>query len=590
MKSFTNATSSKTHKLLLLSTLVATCATTAVEAKTLDDKSVEKPLGSDEVPAETAYDIFSKIETQQQEIERLNKQIAQLQQQNQKKVDDLIARLSNLEVQTNAKKQGNEDLNIATVNNLHKDNKLNTPSDKSSINTKQKVEVKKDSDKSKYNKKSKNKQPEHVSSIEELNLQTIDSNKQASQQSNKKASDNKTSDIVPVIKTVSEPKPVKALNKNAPKVVDADKQKKQVKTQTSNPPTSNLMPKNKKPRIKGLDKSNKKVTDVQIATTKAEDTKKQSVSSADTANKPNKNTANKTMAKKSNANNSEQAKKSEPSKQNKQSTKKKPTKPAKPTKKPVDTKVNKKSTKKSDSKVTSVADTKAKKPKKKVNKDSKTKLNNGRIAGGALGSHEVTIEQVDMSKFNLLTAPEPRSEDDYKDSPVKLGSGTKLGSVTKSSSTSDKTSQASPSKALLTQATSKNSANVKAASGASELYLNALKAFSEQKTDTAIIELKKYIKRYPNGKLIAKANYWLGESYLQKDPANYASARFYFLEVINKYKYHANNDKHSKALYRLCQLSKINNYDDDLIKYSNQLKTDYPNTVEARLVVELLKK
>ncbi len=124
----------------------------------------------------------------------------------------------------------------------------------------------------------------------------------------------------------------------------------------------------------------------------------------------------------------------------------------------------------------------------------------------------------------------------------------------------------------------------------SKLYLKALKAFSDKNTDVAIRQLKQYVNNYPNGKLVPKAKYWLGESYLQKEPADYATARYYFLEVVDKHEHHPQNNKKSKALYRLSQLSKINNYDDELKKYTDMLKKKYPNTKETKLALELLKK
>ncbi len=123
-----------------------------------------------------------------------------------------------------------------------------------------------------------------------------------------------------------------------------------------------------------------------------------------------------------------------------------------------------------------------------------------------------------------------------------------------------------------------------------ELYLKALKAFSNKNTDVAIHKLKEYVNNYPNGKMIPKAKYWLGESYLQKEPADYATARYYFLEVVDKHEHHPQNNKQSKALYRLCQLSKINNYDDELKKYTDMLQEKYPTSKEAKLALDLLKK
>lgn len=123
----------------------------------------------------------------------------------------------------------------------------------------------------------------------------------------------------------------------------------------------------------------------------------------------------------------------------------------------------------------------------------------------------------------------------------------------------------------------------------SEIYLKALQAFSAARTAEAIAFLERYIKNYPNEPLISKAHFWLGEAYLQKEPANYAASRFEFLEVVNRYANDPNNDKRSKALFRLTQLSKINNYDDELERYVDMLKVEYPNAEETKLAIELLK-
>ncbi len=76
---------------------------------------------------------------------------------------------------------------------------------------------------------------------------------------------------------------------------------------------------------------------------------------------------------------------------------------------------------------------------------------------------------------------------------------------------------------------------------------------------------------------------------MQKEPVDYAKARSYFLEVADKYEYHPQNDNQSKALFRLSQLSKVNNYDDKLKKYTDILKKKYPNADETKSALELLK-
>ncbi len=59
--------------------------------------------------------------------------------------------------------------------------------------------------------------------------------------------------------------------------------------------------------------------------------------------------------------------------------------------------------------------------------------------------------------------------------------------------------------------------------------------------------------------------------------------------MVDKHEHHPENNKKSKSLYRLCQLSKINNYDDELKKYTDMLKKKYPNAKETKLALDLLK-
>ncbi len=190
-----------------------------------------------------------------------------------------------------------------------------------------------------------------------------------------------------------------------------------------------------------------------------------------------------------------------------------------------------------------------------------------------LGADEISVEQLDLAKLSAGT----KMETTYKPITQKTEE-TKIDTIVQSNNES------------ILEKSNINSVESEKNKAGSELYLMALTAFSSKNTDVAIHKLKEYVNKYPDGKMIPKAKYWLGESYLQKEPADYATARYYFLEVADKHEHHPQNNKQSKALYRLSQLSKINNYDDELKKYTNILQEKYPNSTETKLALELLKK
>ncbi len=533
----------------MLSTLFASCTAVATDTKTVDTKTTEKPLGSDEVPAETAYDIFSKIENQQEEIQRLNKQISQLQQQNQQKVDDLIARLAKLEKE----KIKNKKIDKETTKETSKEEKVKL-NQKTSTTPFNQI---------------------HSKKISTKQTKTNNNRKNSTQPNNK--TETKQKQAEPIVKVFNPTNKVSAIE-----IKETEKSTKAVKKPLTQPKEQQINKKetqaksigNDKPPItKNSETKAKKKTGNQSTTKKTTSSPKtknsnKPASGQDTKEKIGSKSKNKqtAIANKNKATTKTTTKKL---------TNTKPTSKTQSKKKTTDKTISEPNQKVSNKKATDKKAT-AKKtsskhaPKKDTNVKTKVKK-------GGIGSGEVTIEEVDMSKFDLLTVPETTSRYQMLDAKKPEAETNVTNKFTEK-----------PSNKVTDKATTANNTTQTKDTG-SKIYLHALKSFSEEKTDTAIRELKKYIQQHPDGKLIAKANYWLGESYLQKDPANYAAARFYFLEVINKYNQHPNNDKHSKALYRLCQLSKINNYDDDLIKYAKKLQSDYPTSVETKLATELLK-
>ncbi len=203
----------------------------------------------------------------------------------------------------------------------------------------------------------------------------------------------------------------------------------------------------------------------------------------------------------------------------------------------------------------------------KKKKDTKTnKQKNGKKV---LGADEISVEQLDLAKLSagakIETIHKPIQEENTTTANAKIETVVK-------NDTDDIIVEKSKPKVLKVKKLNINNKKFDISTqtiteeeenAGSEIYLQALQAFSDKRTDIAIHKLKEYVTNYPNEKLIPKAKYWLGESYLQKEPADYATARYYFLEVVDKHEHHPQNNKQSKALYRLSQLSKINNYDDE---------------------------
>ncbi len=236
-----------------------------------------------------------------------------------------------------------------------------------------------------------------------------------------------------------------------------------------------------------------------------------------------------------------------------------------------------------------------KKEDKKIDK-SKTQKKSKKKGKKVLGADEISVEQLDLKKLSAgakietihkrIIEEKVQPEDMKIETIVKSDNDEIMPSSTKPRVLKVKKLNLNNKKEDAS-AQARKEAKIKASS---ELYLNALKAFSDKQTNVAIKKLKKYVNDYPDGKLLPKAKYWLGESYLQKEPADYANARYYFLEVVDKHEHHPQNNKQSKSLYRLCQLSKINNYNDELKKYADMLKKKYPNSKETKLALKLLEK
>ncbi len=122
--------------------------------------------------------------------------------------------------------------------------------------------------------------------------------------------------------------------------------------------------------------------------------------------------------------------------------------------------------------------------------------------GKVLGADEISVEQLDLTKLlagaKIETTQKPISQK------IK---------VAKIKTIVENDNEAMLEKNNISNIKISNIKSEKNKAG-SELYLMALTAFSDKNTDVAIHKLKEYVNHYPNGKLVAKAKYWLGESYL----------------------------------------------------------------------------
>ena len=118
-----------------------------------------------------------------------------------------------------------------------------------------------------------------------------------------------------------------------------------------------------------------------------------------------------------------------------------------------------------------------------------------------------------------------------------------------------------------------------------QLYDAAYLDLTKGKYDLAITGFSNYLKYFPETELGDNAQYWLGECYYAKK--NYTKAAIEFHKVLENY---ATGDKVPSALYKLglslLELKSVG----EANKYFEELVNKYPNTQEAKLAQEKLKK
>lgn len=118
-----------------------------------------------------------------------------------------------------------------------------------------------------------------------------------------------------------------------------------------------------------------------------------------------------------------------------------------------------------------------------------------------------------------------------------------------------------------------------------QLYDAAYLDLTKGKYDLAITGFSNYLKYFPETEQADNAQYWLGECYYAKK--NYTKAAIEFHKVLENY---ATGDKIPSALYKLglslLEFKSVGQAN----KYFEELISKYPDTQEAKLAKEKLKK
>ncbi len=118
-----------------------------------------------------------------------------------------------------------------------------------------------------------------------------------------------------------------------------------------------------------------------------------------------------------------------------------------------------------------------------------------------------------------------------------------------------------------------------------KLYDGAYLDLTKGSYDLAITGFTSYLKYFPETELAGNAQYWLGECYYAKK--NYTRSAIEFHKVLENY---SSGAKVPSALYKLglslIELKSTNQAE----KYLNELMEKYPNTQEANLAEQKLKK
>jgi tol-pal system protein YbgF len=118
-----------------------------------------------------------------------------------------------------------------------------------------------------------------------------------------------------------------------------------------------------------------------------------------------------------------------------------------------------------------------------------------------------------------------------------------------------------------------------------QLYDAAYLDLTKGKYDLSITGFSNYLKYFPETEQADNAQYWLGECYYAKK--NYTRAAIEFHKVLENY---ATGDKVPSALYKLgLSLLELKSVE-QANKYFQELIDKYPDTQEAKLAKEKLKK
>lgn len=111
-----------------------------------------------------------------------------------------------------------------------------------------------------------------------------------------------------------------------------------------------------------------------------------------------------------------------------------------------------------------------------------------------------------------------------------------------------------------------------------DFYTKGYEYLKAKQYSKAVFQLQSYINKYPDGKYIANATYWLGEVYLLQ--SNLSGAMDAFNTIINKY---PNSDKVREAMLKKGVVYIYQQNLTDAKKTFENIKKKYPNTVVARL-------
>jgi tol-pal system protein YbgF len=113
-------------------------------------------------------------------------------------------------------------------------------------------------------------------------------------------------------------------------------------------------------------------------------------------------------------------------------------------------------------------------------------------------------------------------------------------------------------------------------SEATALYQEAYGALLGENYAAAEAAFRQFLARYPNDKLAANAQYWLGETYFAR--GDYKGAAHAYLKG---YKNHASNDKAPDALLKLAMSLAALGQKQEACSTFGELDAKYPKAPEA---------